>query len=301
MSLMEQAVDVVLWFGRFRLEEASERLVDLVTRAVAGESDALNTLVTRLEPKLRAVAQTRSRGSLQGADIDNVLQDSWVKLLKPGALNRFADKPEDLIPFLYRIVQNQTLSAITVKSRAERKHRSLDIDPISPGKAGTRGSGSRLSQAEKKVVRRAVTRALAKAKLAPQERLFVSMLFGVTTGGEMKLPDYGKDVTRAKLVGVKEKSISGWTSRTKQKFLQHFCTDKELCDLLPPGRARDKITRIKGLGQNACKGVGGSCMESDVVAFAHRVLPLVEDHPQIGESEAGELVLSWLTEVLAET
>jgi DNA-directed RNA polymerase specialized sigma24 family protein len=302
---MEQAVDAALFFGRFRLEEASGRLVDLVKRAATGDAGAFNSLIIKLEPRLRATARARSRGSLSDYDIDDVLQNTWMEMMKPGALAKFADKPEGLVPFMHAIVKNKTINMSKAKTRAGKTYRSMGkLVPAAPGVALTGRGRGKLSAAEKKVVRRAVNRALAKAALTDKERMFIAMLFG----GEDVVPGYGRDVKLAKKVGVEtgktHKTVPGvgaWAYKTKQKFLRHFCTDQELCDLLPSGRALTKAVKIPGLGQNACKGVKDSCTESEVTVFAHRAHLLDEDHPKIDEGKAVELVLSWLTEVLAGT
>jgi len=301
-DLMEEAVDALLYFGRFDLSEAAEKLADLVTKAAAGDRDAFAALMRRLEPKLRAVIKARSRGSLQPADVDDVLQSVWVEVFEKGVLQKL-NSPEGVVPMLNAIAKNMTLNAAQLRARQGATSRRAAIAPGATGvaKPGRRRGGGQLSSADKKIVRKAVTRGLAKAKLAPDERMFIAMAFGLTPGGEAQLPDYGSDVERAKKVGKtgNDKTLSAWSSRVKRRFLRHFCTDKELCDLLPSGRSRSRTNQIPGLGQNACKNVKDSCVEDEVVAFAHRLGALTEGHPQNVEGEATELVLSWLTETLA--
>lgn len=307
-DLMEQAVDAVLYFGRFRLEEATEKLVDIVTKAAGGDHDAFSALMQRLDSKLRATIRVRSRGTLNGSDIDDVLQDVWMEVWAKGVLKKLTS-PEGVVPLLNAIAKNKAINASKAKARAGAKRTSAsDIAPVSIGVTKAGRGGGQLSAADKKIVRKAVTKALAKAKLKPDERLFVSMLFGTTPGGVLQIPGKqvpgsAQDVARAKRAGRTgaDKTISAWASRIKRKFLRHFCTDRDLCDLLPSGRARSQLTKIPGLGQNACKNVKGSCMDDEVVAFAHMIGALHEGHPQNVEGEADELVLSWLTETLAGT
>lgn len=302
-SLMEQAIDATLYFGRFRLEEADRRLADIIKKAAAGDTDAFNSLVIKLEPKLRATARARSRGVLSDDDIDDVMQDAWMEMMKPAVLDKFADDPGGLVPFMHSVVKNKTINMGRAKARAGKTYKHIGVDPATLGAMKAGRGGGKLSAAERRIVRKAVTKALAKAKLTPQERMFVAMLFG-----QGDVPEYGGDVAKAGLVGIRTgkthktvKGVGTWAFKAKRKFLRHFCTDKALCDLLPSGRGRTKVTKIPGLGAGACKGVEGSCVESDAATFAHRVCLLDEGHPEIDEGDAGELVLSWLTDVLART
>jgi DNA-directed RNA polymerase specialized sigma24 family protein len=307
-ALMEAAIDATLYFGRFDLAEAGDRLADLVARAAGGDSDALNTLMVRLEPKLRTVIKARSRGSLGADEIDDVVQDIWVDVWEKKVLGKLAT-PQGVVPMLAAIARNKTINASKAKAKAGRTHTSdSDVEPSSDSSLRySHGRITNLGPDAKKVVRRAVTRALAKAKLTPQERVFVSMMFGMTTGGELQVPTKSGHQAAARKAGKTgtDAAVSIWGSRARKKFLQHFCTDKELCALLPAGRERSALTTLPGLlpksGDYACKGVKDSCMESSVVAFASRVAVLAEGHEQIDEGKAGELVLSWLTEALART
>ena len=307
-DLMEEAVDALFYFGRFRMEEATEKLADTLTKAAAGDSDAFTSLMLQLEPKLRATIKARTHGSLQPSEIDDVMQSVWVEVFEKGLLQKVAG-PRNLMALLSTVAKNKAINASKEKAKAGVTHRSTTaLGPLSPGVVKAGRGASQLSMAQKKIVRKAVTKALAKAKLKPEERLYVSMLFGMDPGGDLHVADYGGDLERAKKAGMtgSDNSISSRATRIKLKFLRHFCTDRELCDLLPPGRARTQITKIAGLGQNACKGVKDTCMDDEdaddvVTEFAYRIGALSEADPQNVEGDAGELVLSWLTETLAGT
>jgi DNA-directed RNA polymerase specialized sigma24 family protein len=288
MSQLVEAVDATLYFSRFRLAEASESVKSLVAKAVNGDKDAFATLFAKLTPKLKAVIRRKSRG-MQETDVEDVLADVWLGVVSKG-LDKHKAKPEGLIPYLVKSVKNRAITAGKKASRYGSTHL-----PVQPGAIGIAKKGG-LSEKEKKVVRAAVTRALAAAKLSKQEKALIVQMFGVA-GNELKLPDYGKDLEIAKAAGVggKKGSVSSKLTRAKKKFLQQFCTDQALCDLIPSGHRRDLEKKIPGLGVNVCKDVPGSCVEE----FAAGLLGLTEEDARIEESEAEELVLSWLTEVLA--
>lgn len=287
-TLVEDAIDAHLYFARFPLVEGSGEIEKLAAKAVAGDTTALGDLITKLDKNLKVTA--RARG-LPREDVEDVVQDALTKLLEPGRLAKFKKDPAGIVPWLHRTVINK---ALNLRKRASRRGSAVASVAV-PGEASV-FAGFRhrqMSSTKREVVRGAVERALAGHFTGP-EKAFVLSLFG---GGDFKMPEKGEAESAAKAAGRAgtKRALEAWASRVKKKFLKALCTDRRLCDLLPSHKG---VTgRVRKSVKYACRGVAGSCVESEIVQFASA---LTEDDGKLDEGAACELVLSWLQEVLAE-
>lgn len=277
-SLLEEAVDAHLFFSRPIDEAESPKLVALATKAVAGDANALNDLIVALQKNLLATARAVIKDPQHAED---VVQDALMAVLaKPKSLERFKNDPKGVIPFIHKTVKNK---ALNVRSKMARGRSTADPSQL-PAK-GAAGFGPKAKQ----IVRDAIQRALKGAKLSKAERAFLTTLWG---GEEIKGTAYGAAGKAGKEHGLK----SHQQTRARDKFLKALCTDQELCDLIPSGRARAGAKALPGLPTNLCKGVAGSCVEE----FAARLYGLNEDASWLQGDGAADLVLSWLGDVLSE-
>jgi DNA-directed RNA polymerase specialized sigma24 family protein len=276
-------------------------LADLIAKAAAGNGDAFTRLYNKYSPVLKQAAKGKAKGAAV-SQVDDIVQNTWLKFYEK-ELGKIAKKIADgqkdpgfLVAVLKRSVMNATMDA---NKKAARKGLSYHAKGIEPSSAGRPRQEKKLGVGSRKIIRAAFKRALAKANLKPNERIFIGMLFG---GGEgFAAPKYGSIVPIAKKAGIGkgkiDKQVGALANKTKTKFLKHFCNDKELCDLLPHykgklGRAKTKGVKIPGLGANVCKDVG-VCTEFFWKLSGDHFI--VED-----ESIAEDLVLSWLMGALTQ-
>jgi len=212
-------------------------------------------------------------------DAEDVVQDALTAVLvKPDALKRFAADPKGVIPFLHATVKNKALNK---RGKNARSRSTAD-----PSQLPATGRGA-LGPKAKQVVRDAIKRALKTASLSKQEREFLAAMFG---GEEIEGTHYGA----AGKLGQKAGLSSPQQTRARDKFLKKLCTDRELCDLIPSGRARSGSKKLPGLPTNICQRVAGSCVEE----FAASIYGLQEDAPWLRGDAAAELVLSWIGDAL---
>ena len=277
-SLLEEAVNAHLFFHRPISEAESPKLVALAKKAVEGDMGALNDLITSLQRNLVATAKAVVKNP---DDAEDVVQDALMAVLgKPDSIKRFKNDPKGVIPFLHKTVRNKAINLGKKLSRGKST-----ADPSTLPAAST---PSRLGDEAKKVVRDAIKRALESTKLSKAERAFLTDMFG---GEDIKGTEYGA----AGKLGKKHGVPSHQQTRARDKFLKQLCTDKELCDLLPSGRARKHGAKIAGLPTNICDKVKGSCVED----FAAHLYGLNEDASWLRGDAAADLVLSWISGVLA--
>jgi len=292
-DLAEAAIDAHLFFSRYPLVEGAGEIEKLAVKAIAGDMAALGDLVTKLDRNLKATARARGRGALSKEDVEDVVQDALTKLLEPGQLAKFKDDPGGIVPWLHRSVMNATFNLR--KQKARRGTVGLSVDVPTGGLGAVSGlTRKKMSATKREIVHGAVKRALAGHFTKPEQE-FILKLFG--SDDDFKMPTKGDAEGAAKEIGRKgtKRAIEAWSSRVKKKFLKALCTDRQLCDLLPSHRG---VTgRVRKNVKYACRGVAGSCVESEIIEFASA---LTEDNGKLDEGAACELVLSWLKEVLAE-
>jgi len=286
-----------------RLAEADEDLRQLIIKASEKDQAAFSRLYSMYSKMMTIIARRHAKGRAVN-DIDDIVQDVFVKFYEK-ELPKFAQlmqmgqrTPDRLRPTLLSATKNATVDA----NRKSGFHGSFEspmggFDPTGQGKL----SGEQLGDRAKKVVRAAYKRALAKAQLDVSERKFITLVFGSV---EFKAPKPGEitnaarkawPVTQAGNPTTKE-ILNQKANRVKTKFLKFFCTDKELCALLPHfkgllGRARDKSKVLTGLGAgNACKD--HACEELTFLS------DLGEDTASLDQAQAQDVVLSWIAENL---
>lgn len=279
------------------------KLDDLIVKAAEGDSGAFEQLHRKFVGPLTQVAKTKAKGAAK-ADVDDIVQETFLKFFTT-ELPKFAEKLKtkgvratDLRGWLQRVVINAVIDANRKAARKGISHRRIGDDEPAAGEVAG-GSEKHLGERAKKVVRAAYKRALAKAKLKPAERKFIMALFGHT---EFKVPEHGDLTPAAKQAGLgkgkTDKQIGAIANKAKKKFLKFFCTDKELCDLLPSfkgerGRARDVTKKIPGLGGNICKD--HACEEVEFLVGL-----LGEEYAGFDQGSAQDLVLSWIARNLPE-
>jgi hypothetical protein len=284
-----------------KLSKADAQLATTIQKAANKDSAAFTLLYNKYTPMLLRLAKSKAKGAAR-SDVEDIVQTVFTKFYEkelPKIAKQITDGHKDpgfLVAVLKRSVMNATISANQAAGRKGMSHkRILDVEPSAQGLAGRE---KRLGAGSRKIVRAAFKRALAKANLKPEERIFIGMLF--SGPGGFDAPQYGAAAALAQKAGMgKGKSqgqIGALATKAKTRFLKFFCNDKELCALLPHykgklGRARTKGVKIPGLGANICKDVG-ACTEFFWKLTGDHII--VED-----ESVAEDLVLSWLMGVLS--
>jgi DNA-directed RNA polymerase specialized sigma24 family protein len=299
--LVIEAVDTFLEEARALREDS--QLDSVILKAAEGDNNAFTTLYNKFIRLLTTVARAKAKGAAK-SDVDDIVQNTFLKFYEK-ELPKFAAKMKagerkgaDLVHLLKTAVRNATADANKAAARKGLSHRR--IGEFEPSQGAVLGKSEKhLGARSKKVVRAAYKRALAKAKLKPVERKFIMALFGQT---EFKVPEHGTITAIADKVGLapgkNQKQLASIALKAKNKFLKTFCTDKELCALLPHfkgelGRARDVSKRIPGLGGNICKD--HTCEEVEFIVGL-----LGEEFAEFDQGGAQDLVLSWIARNLSE-
>jgi DNA-directed RNA polymerase specialized sigma24 family protein len=294
MTTVLEAVSTFL--EETRLLESDDKLHQLILKAAEKDAQAFSTLYEKYAKLMLGVARSNARGRAVN-EIDDIVQNVFLKFYEK-EFAKFAEKmkagkvkPERLRPLLLAATRNATLDA----NRKSGFRGSIE-SPMGAYDPKGKLKGKRLGEHAKKVVRAAYKRALAKAKLSTEQRKFVMGLFGTT---DFKVPEDSGDI---KKVAAKvwpdssEGSRKSLATRAKARFLQFFCKDEELCKLLPHfkgelGMARKKSAQLAGLGKGNVCGKH-ACEEIEFLAA------LGEDVTGIDQSQAQNLVLSWILENL---
>ncbi len=281
--LIHEAVEAILTLHRSHLDEAVQPPSDeTLKKAAAGDKDALGDIYSRYYDELVKAARGRARG-MSPDEVEDVVSDFFThKVLGGNALQSFVGKggkPHDLVRFLARSVQN---AVINKTKSPEKKHVELTGGETSSKKDSSGHTAG--------VVRKAVHQTLDAPGIPAAEKQFLKSLLlspeGGVSGGKGNI---GKLAAQHAPVGHKDPA--NWGTKVKKRFLQRFCTNRAICDLV-----KDAAPSARQKAKAFCASVPGACIEVVEVAFAASALmeTQLEAEVELSEDDADEMVLAWM-------
>jgi len=284
--LIHESVDALLTLHRAHLDEAVKAPSDeILKKAAAGDQQAVSDIFGLYYGEMMKVAKGRARG-LSHDEVENIVSEFFAdKVVKGGAIKSFVSKggkPKDLVRFFARSVMNATSSANQGKARHGLRHKEMTGAEAQPDRSSTSVATS--------TVRNALKDILDKPGMATAEKQFIRELMldpsGAVGGGKGGIGDLAKK----HFPHAKNPANTG--TKVKKRFLQMFCSNKGICDLL-----KDAAPSARRQAKVFCRGVAGACIEVVETAFA--LNPLLEAEGDMSEDVMEDLVLGWIREHLA--